>query len=71
MVEIAERERRRTQVFAIDLAPLRRPRRSPPIDLKRRNLTEPKATQEAFRDIPIAVEAMRQFWMPTRFNRGA
>jgi yecA family protein len=43
----------------------------PTIDLKRRNLTEPKSAEEALRDIPPAVEAMRQFWMPTRFNCGA
>jgi uncharacterized protein len=43
----------------------------PIIDLKRRNLSEPKSAQESLRNIPPAVEAMRQFWMPTRFNRGA
>ena len=43
----------------------------PAIELKLRNLTEPKSRQEMLRDIPPAVEAMRQFWMPTQFNRGA
>jgi uncharacterized protein len=43
----------------------------PTIDLKRRNLAEPKSAQEALREIPPAVEAMRQFWMPSRFNPGA
>jgi uncharacterized protein len=27
--------------------------------------------QNAWRDIPVAVEALRQFWMPMRFKRGA
>ncbi|CAN2536353.1 hypothetical+protein [Methylocapsa aurea] len=43
----------------------------PTIDPNRRNLTQPKSAQESLRDIPLAVEAMRQFWMPTRFKRGA
>jgi yecA family protein len=31
----------------------------------------PFFAREAWRDIPAVVEAMRQFWMPTRFTNGA
>lgn len=45
------------------------PEGRPIIVLKRRNLTGPKSANEPLRDIPSSVEAMRQFWMPTRFKR--
>ena len=42
----------------------------PVLDDHRRRLAAPSFAQEAWRGIPSAVEAMRQFWMPTRFARG-
>lgn len=30
----------------------------------------PGFASNAWRDIPLTVEAMRQFWMPIRFTRG-
>lgn len=43
----------------------------PLLDAQRRGPNTPSFTREAWRDIPPAVEALRQFWMPTRFARGA
>ena len=31
----------------------------------------PAFAKTAWRDIPLMVEAMRQFWMPIRFKRGS
>jgi len=31
----------------------------------------PLARRNTWRDIPASVEALRQFWMPIRFKRGA
>jgi hypothetical protein len=31
----------------------------------------PEFAQTAWRDIPLMVEAMRQFWMPIRFKPGS
>ena len=42
----------------------------PVLDDHRRRLAAPSFAQEAWRNIPAAVEAMRQFWMPSRFARG-
>ena len=42
----------------------------PLLDAQRRGPNTPSSTREAWRDIPTAVEALRQFWMPTRFARG-
>src|ERR1700681_2293374 len=41
----------------------------PVLDAQRRGLANPSFPREARRDIPTVVEAVRQFWMPTRFNR--
>jgi uncharacterized protein len=41
----------------------------PVLDPLRRRLAAPSFAQEACRDIPTVVEAMRQFWMPSRFAR--
>src|SRR5208283_3343105 len=41
----------------------------PVLDLHRRRLAAPSFAHEAWRDIPTVVEAMRQFWMPSRFAR--
>jgi yecA family protein len=41
----------------------------PVLDDHRRRLAAPSFAREAWRDIPAAVEAMRQFWMPSRFAR--
>jgi len=43
----------------------------PVLDLHRRRLAAPSFAHEAWRDIPTVVEAMRQFWMPSRFARVA
>jgi yecA family protein len=43
----------------------------PVLDDQRRRLAAPSVAREARRDIPTVVEAMRQFWMPTRFARGS
>jgi yecA family protein len=43
----------------------------PVLDPQRRGLATPSFAREAWRDIPAVVEALRQFWMPTRFKRGA
>jgi uncharacterized protein len=40
------------------------------LETQRRDLGAPSFAPEAWRDIPKVVEAMRQFWMPTRFARG-
>ena len=42
----------------------------PVLNAHRRGLANPSLAQDAWRDIPTAVEALRQFWMPTRFARG-
>jgi uncharacterized protein len=41
----------------------------PVLDAHRRRLAAPSFAQKAWRDIPAVVEAMRQFWMPSRFAR--
>jgi uncharacterized protein len=41
----------------------------PVLDEQRRGPGTPSFAQQAWRDIPAVVEAMRQFWMPTRFKR--
>jgi len=33
-------------------------------------LATPRCASNAWRDIPATVEALGQFWMPIRFNRG-
>jgi hypothetical protein len=43
----------------------------PVLDVQRRGLANPSFAREAWRDIPTVVEALRQFWMPTRFAPGA
>ena len=43
----------------------------PVLDAQRRGADTPYSSRDAWRDIPVAVEALRQFWMPTRFKRGA
>jgi yecA family protein len=43
----------------------------PLLGAPQRGLASPPFTQDAWRDIPAAVEAIRQFWMPTRFARGS
>jgi yecA family protein len=42
----------------------------PVLDIQRRGPNAPTFAQEPWRDIPTVVEALRQFWMPTRFARG-
>ena len=42
----------------------------PVLDDHQRRQAAPSFAREAWRDIPAAVEAMRQFWMPSRFVRG-
>ena len=42
----------------------------PVLETQRRGLAAPSFARVAQRDIPTVVEAMRQFWMPTRFARG-
>ncbi|MHC2743723.1 hypothetical protein ACVMFA_009532 [Bradyrhizobium liaoningense] len=37
----------------------------------RRTLGTQPIIQNAWRNIPATVEALRQFWMPIRFKRGA
>ncbi len=41
----------------------------PVLDPQRRRPAASSFAHEAWRDIPAAVEAMRQFWMPSRFAR--
>jgi yecA family protein len=43
----------------------------PVLDAQRRGAVAPYSSRDAWRDIPVAVEALRQFWKPTRFKRGA
>ena len=43
----------------------------PVLDSQWRGLSTPSFGRDAWRDIPAVVEAMRQFWMPNRFGRGA
>lgn len=43
----------------------------PALDSQWRCLSTPSFDRDAWRDIPTVVEAMRQFWMPNRFGRGA
>ena len=43
----------------------------PVLDAQRRGLANPPFARNAWRNIPTVVEALRQFWMPTRFARGA
>ncbi|MGO8737407.1 UPF0149 family protein [Rhodoblastus sp.] len=43
----------------------------PVLEAQRRGLANPVFAREAWRDIPNVVEALRQFWMPARFKRGA
>jgi yecA family protein len=45
--------------------------RHPVLDAQRRDLAAPPFAQDPWREIPAAVEALRQFWMPTRFGRGS
>lgn len=40
------------------------------LEAQRRGPAAPSFAREALRDIPAVVEAMRQFWMPSRFARG-
>jgi uncharacterized protein len=42
----------------------------PVLEIQRRGPNTPSFAQEPWRDIPAVVEALRQFWMPTRFARG-
>jgi len=42
----------------------------PVLETQRRGLAAPPFAREGGRDIPTVVEAMRQFWMPTRFAPG-
>ena len=42
----------------------------PVLDAQRRGLANPSLARDAWRDIPTVVEALRQFWMPTRFAPG-
>jgi uncharacterized protein len=42
----------------------------PVLDPQRRGTNTPTVAREAWRDIPTIVEALRQYWMPTRFARG-
>ncbi len=42
----------------------------PVLKTRRGPLATPLLARNASRDIPSVVEAMRQFWMPTRFSRG-
>ena len=42
----------------------------PVLETPRHASREPSFDREAWRDIPAVVEAMRQFWMPSRFARG-
>ncbi len=43
----------------------------PVLDAKQRDLDTTSLAREAWRHIPVVVEALRQFWMPTRFKRDA
>jgi uncharacterized protein len=43
----------------------------PVLGAPRYGLVSPPFAQDAARDIPALVEAIRQFWMPTRFGRGS
>jgi yecA family protein len=43
----------------------------PVLGAPRHGLASPPFAQDAARDIPAVVEALRQFWMPTRFGRGS
>ena len=43
----------------------------PVLGAPRNGLANPSFTKDAWRDIPTVVEALRQFWMPTRFGRGS
>jgi uncharacterized protein len=43
----------------------------PVLDAQRRGLANPPFARNAWRNIPTVVEALRQFWMPTRFAPGA
>ena len=43
----------------------------PVLGATRNRLANPSFAQDASRDIPPVVEALRQFWMPTRFGRGS
>jgi uncharacterized protein len=47
------------------------PEGRPLLATRRDASAEPSFLPEAWRDIPAAVEAVRQFWMPSRFSRGA
>ncbi len=42
----------------------------PVLDPQWRGLSTPSFGRDSWRDIPTVVEAMRQFWMPSRFGRG-
>jgi len=42
----------------------------PVLDAQRRALANPSLAEDAWRDIPTVVEALRQFWMPSRFAPG-
>jgi uncharacterized protein len=43
----------------------------PLLDAQWRGLAHPVFARDAWRDIPTVVEALRQYWMPIRFKRGA
>jgi uncharacterized protein len=43
----------------------------PVLDVERHRLANPPFAQDAWRDIPTVVEALRLFWMPSRFAPGA
>jgi uncharacterized protein len=43
----------------------------PVLETRRHASGRPSFHRGEWRDIPAAVEAMRQFWMPSRFTRGA
>jgi uncharacterized protein len=42
----------------------------PVLGAPRHGLANPPSAQDAWRDIPPVVEALRQYWMPTRFAPG-
>jgi hypothetical protein len=39
------------------------------LETQRHGLSTPSFARDAWRNIPTVVEAMRQFWMPSRFGR--
>jgi len=71
LVAFVLNEHARTWSVAADPVPLRRHRRSPVLDARRRGLANPPFARNAWRNIPTVVEALRQFWMadPVRPRR--